>query len=77
VESGYSDSNPYHNALHVAQVVHRLHTMLTTGGFMSSHIAGSSSTMLAALLAAVGAPCFDRSTLIAEGHVGAKTFQKC
>jgi hypothetical protein len=57
VETGCPQSNPYHNAIHVAQVVHRLYTLLTTGGFVNICMDGSGVFMLSALLAAVWSYC--------------------
>jgi hypothetical protein len=53
VESGYPATNPYHNSLHVAQVVHRLYMFLIAGGFMEHFIDGNAVTMLSTVLAAV------------------------
>jgi hypothetical protein len=50
VEAGYKP-NPYHNKTHVTHVLHRLHMMLTRGGFMPSYV--DSPSLLACLLSAV------------------------
>jgi hypothetical protein len=50
VEAGYK-SNPYHNKTHVAHVLHRMHMILTRGGFRPHYV--DSPSLLACLLSAV------------------------
>jgi hypothetical protein len=50
IEAGYKP-NAYHNKTHVAHVVHRMHMLITQGGFTPHYVEGAS--LLACYLSAV------------------------